>query len=231
MFFYDPNNPEKLWIHLHGFATDVWGSKIEFARNYFKRTKAFSFFAMDMDYEKHTTTEVLEVLEALVLGFSKRYTDIVLCGSSHGAYIASNYVRFRELGNVKRLLLLAPSFRTLDLVLKELGEEKVKRWLEGKEALRFKEEEVEIEVREDFAVDILEKGYEIVRNGEVHFPNDPPVDILIVHGTKDEIVPVEDSRLFASRVKVSELIEVEDDHQLSESFGKILTDLVEKGKL
>ncbi len=231
MFFYDQNNPERLWIHLHGFATNVFGSKIEFARNYFKRTKAFSFFAMDMDYEKHTTTEVLEVLEALVLGFSKRYTDITLCGSSHGAYIASNYVRFRELGNVKRLLLLAPSFRTLDLVVKELGEERVKRWLEGKEALRFKEEEVEIEVREDFAVDILEKGYEIVRNGEVHFPKDPPVDILIVHGTKDEIVPVEDSRLFASRVKVSELIEVEDDHQLSESFGRVLTDLVEKGKL
>ncbi len=231
MFFYDANNPKKLWIHLHGFATNVWGSKIEFARNYFKRTKAFSFYAMDMDYEKHTTTEVLDVLEALVLGFSQRYEDIVLCGSSHGAYVAANYVRFKKLGNVKRLLLLAPSFRTLDLVVKELGEDKVRKWLEGKEVLRFTEEGVEIEVREDFAVDILEKGYEIVRDGEVYFPEDPPVDIILVHGTRDEVVPIEDSRLFAQKVRISEFIEVEDDHQLSESFGKVLTRLVEEGKV
>ena len=231
MFFYDPNNPERLWIHFHGFATNVWGSKIEFARSYFRRTKAFSFYAMDMDYEKHTTTEVLEVLEVLVLGFSEKYAEIVLCGSSHGAYIATNYVRFKELGNVKKLLLLAPSFRTLDLVIRELGEDRVRGWLEGKEVLRFREEDVEIEVREDFARDILERGYEIIRDGEVHFPKDPPVEIFLVHGTGDEIVPVEDSRLFASKVRVSEFIEVEDDHQLSESFGRVLTDLVEKGKL
>ena len=231
MFFYDANNPEKLWVHLHGFATNVWGSKIEFARNYFQRTKSFSFYAMDMDYEKHTTTEVLEVLEALILGFSRRYREIVLCGSSHGAYVAVNYVRFRELGNVKKLLLLAPSFRTLDLIIKELGKERVKGWLEGREVLRFKEEEVEIEVREDFAVDILKNGYEIVRDGEVHFPEEPPVEIILVHGTKDEIVPIEDSRLFAEKVKLSGFIEVEDDHQLSESFGRVLTGLVEEGKL
>ncbi len=231
MFFYDANNPKKLWIHLHGFATNVWGSKIEFARNYFKRTKAFSFYAMDMDYEKHTTTEVLDVLEALVLGFSQRYEDIVLCGSSHGAYVAANYVRFKKLGNVKRLLLLAPSFRTLDLVVKELGEDKVRNWLEGKEVLRFTEEGVEIEMREDFAVDILENGYEIVGDGEVYFPENPPVDIILVHGTRDEVVPIEDSRLFAQKVRISEFIEVEDDHQLSESFGRVLTRLVEEGKV
>ncbi len=231
MFFYDANNPERLWIHLHGFATNVLGSKIEFARNYFKRTKAFSFYAMDMDYEKHTTTEVLEVLEALVLGFSERYRHITLCGSSHGGYIATNYVRFRKLGNVKSLLLLAPSFETLGLIIKELGYEKVKGWLEGKKKLRFKEEDLEIEVREDFATDILQRGYEIIQKEEVRFPEDPPVDIIVVHGNRDEVVPVERTRLFVSKVKVKEFIEVDDDHQLSESFGKILTKLVEENKI
>ena len=231
MFFYDANNPEKLWVHLHGFASNVLGSKIEFARNYFKRTKSFSFYAMDMDYEKHTTTEVLEVLEALVLGFSDRYKHITLCGSSHGAYIAANYVRFRKLGNVKSLLLLAPSFETLALIVKELGEEKVRKWLEGKESLRFMEGELEIEVREDFATDIVKNGYEIIRGSEVDFPQEPPVEIILVHGTKDEIVPMEDSRLFAEKVKLSGFIEVEDDHQLSESFGRVLNQLLSEGKL
>lgn len=231
MFLYDRNSPTKLWIHLHGFATNVLGSKIEFARNYFRRTGAFSFYAMDMDYQDHTTTEVLDVLEALVVGFSKRYEEIVLCGSSHGAYVVANYVRFRDLGKVRRILLLAPSFRTLDLIVSKLGEERVKNWLEGKESLRLEEEGREIEVREYFGLDILRNGYEIIRGREVNFPKEPPVDVLLVHGTKDEIVPIEDSELFGERVRLSAFIKVDDDHQLSESFGKVLVRLVEEGKI
>jgi len=231
MFFYDASNPEKLWIHLHGFATDVWGSKIEFARNYFKRTGAFSFFAMDMDYEKHTTTEVLEVLEALVLGFSRKFPRIILCGSSHGAYVAVNYVRFRKLGNVKDLLLLAPSFETLALIIREVGEKRAKGWVEGRETLRLEEEGRQIEIREDFALDIIRNGYEIIEGDRVNFPETPPVNITVVHGKRDEIVPLERSRLFVSRVKVKEFLEVDDDHQLTESFGRILTRLIKEGRL
>ena len=231
MFFYDLSNPDKLWIHLHGFATNVWGSKIEFARSYFKRTKAFSFYAMDMDYEKHTTTEILEVMEALVLGFSERFPHITLCGSSHGAYVAVNYVRFKKLGNVKDLLLLAPSFETLALIVKEVGEEKAKGWIEGREPLKLEEEGREIEIREDFALDILRNGYEIIEGDRVNFPEDPPVGVILVHGTRDEIVPVERSRLFASKVKLKKFLEVDDDHQLSESFGRVLTRLVRDGWL
>ncbi len=231
MFFYDQNNPKRLWIHLHGFATNVHGSKIEFARNYFKRIKKYSFYAMDMDYEKHTTTEVLEVLTALVMGFSQEYDHITLSGSSHGGYIATNYVRLKPLGNVKSLLLLAPSFETLALIRKELGEEKVKKWLEGKEVLRFMEEDIEIEVREDFAVDILRNSYEIIEGDRVNFPSQPPVDMVIVHGREDEVVPIDRTRLFVKHVRVKEFIEVDDDHQLSESFGRTLTHLVESDKL
>lgn len=231
MFFFDANNPEKLWVHLHGFATNVWGSKIEFARNHFRRTGSFSFFAMDMDYEKHTTTEVLDVLEALITGFSERFEHITLCGSSHGGYIALNYVRFRKLGNVKSLLLLAPSLRTLDLIVRELGEERVRGWLEGKEELRFEENEVEIEVRKDFATDIIRNGYEILSEDGVRFPKEPPVDIFIVHGTRDEVVPVGDSKKFSEEVHVKKLIEVDDDHQLSESFGRVLVELVKENAL
>ena len=225
MFFYDQNNPERLWIHLHGFATDISGSKIDALRKYFRRTNLYSFFAMDMDYEKHTTTEVLDVLEALVLGFSEKFENITLCGSSHGGYVASNFIRFRKRGNVKKLVLLAPSFETLGLIVRELGREKVKSWLEGKEALKVVEEEREIEIIKDWAKDILENGYEIIEGGEVRFPRDPGVSIVIMHGTRDEIVPVERTKLFASRVKVDRLLEVDDDHQLSETFERYIPKL------
>ncbi len=231
MFFYDRNDQDRLWIHLHGFATDIHGSKIEFLRNRFRNTKEYSFFAMDMDYEKHTTTQVLDVLESLILGFSQRFQEITLCGSSHGAYVAVNLIRFREKGKINKLLLLAPSFETLNLILKEIGEEKAGGWLRGKEPLRILEEEREIEIREDWAKDILENGYEVITGKEVRFPPEPEVKITIVHGRKDEIVPIERTRLFVDRVKVDEYIEVDDDHQLSESFGRTITHLLEEGKL
>ncbi len=226
MFFYDENNPERLWIHLHGFATNVWGSKIEFLRTLFKRKKVYSFFAMDMDYEKHTTTEVLGVLEALILGFSEKYKHITLCGSSHGGYVITNYLKRRMLGNVRSVLLLAPSFETLSLIVKEVGRERVKGWLEGKETLKLKEDDTEIEVREDFAVDIMKNGYEIIQGDEVLFPQDPPVDIKIVHGRKDEVVPIERTRLFVSKVRVKDFIEVDDDHRLSDTFPQVIDQLL-----
>ncbi len=226
MFFYDTNSEERLWIHLHGFATNVWGGKIAYLRELFKETGAYSFFAMDMDYHLHTTTQILELLENLIAGFSRKYGEIILCGSSHGAYVSANYVRFKELFNLKRLVLLAPSFRTLDLIIREVGKEKSKDWLEGKKALRLLEGEVEIEVIPEFAVDILSNGYEILKEERVDFPQNPPADILIVHGKMDEVVPIEDTYRFVKEVRVKKFLEVEDDHSLSMNFEKYVAELI-----
>ena len=231
MFFYDLNSPERLWVHLHGFATDIQGSKIELLRNRFRNTKEYSFFAMDMDYEKHTTTQVLDLLEVLITGFSQKFKEITLCGSSHGGYVGVNLLRFRIKGNITRLVLLAPSFETLNLILKEVGKERAKDWLEGKEPLKIVEEDREVEITKDWARDIIDKGYEIITEEQVRFPTEPEVRITIIHGRKDEIVPIERTRLFVSKVRVEEYIEVDDDHQLSESFGKTITKLLEEGRL
>ncbi len=228
MFFFDLNNDKRLWFHLHGFATNVFGSKIEHLRSRFSRTGEYSFFAMDMDYEKHTTTEVLDVVEALIEGFSEKFEEIVLCGSSHGGYIACNLIRFRDFGNVKSLVLLAPSFETLSLIVKELGEEKVKRWLRGEEPLRFVEEDMEIEVRKDFARDILQKGYEIIQGDRVLFPESPSAGIYIIHGEDDEIVPIQRTELFCRRVKVREFVRVKDDHQLSNTFPQAVEGVIKR---
>lgn len=226
MYFYDKNNPRRLWIHLHGLATNVYGSKIEFLRNYFSEKGLYSFFAMDMDYEKHTTTRTLELLKVLIAGFSEEYEEITLCGSSHGAYVALNYVRFFPLYNLKRLVLLAPSYNTLTLILETFGKESLKEWLEGKREATILEEGRELTFIKDWAKDITEKDYEVIEGDKVKFPNEPPVEIVIVHGTRDEIVPIEYSELFASKVKVKKFLRVEDDHRLSESVKRYVEELV-----
>ena len=220
MYFYDVNNHEKLWIHLHGLATNVLGRKIAFLRKYFIENSLYSFFAMDMDYEKHTTTNTLDILEILIKGFSSKYKEIVLCGSSHGAYIALNYIRRKPLLNVKKIILLAPSYNTLDLMIKEFGREKLKKWLEGKEELTIIEEGREVTFIKDWATDILKGDYEIIKEGKVYFPDEPPVEIVIMHGTKDEIVPIELSEFFTKNVKVKRFLKVDDDHQLNKGLER-----------
>ncbi len=221
MFFYDVSNRSNLWIHLHGLFSNVWGNKVNIIRNRLMQERNFSFFAMDMDYEESTTTYVLNFLEVLIRGFSLHYDRIVMCGSSHGAYVVSNYVRYRYLGNLKEIILLAPSFETLSLIKKH-SDENLDEWLDGKKSFRLREEDREITFCQYFAKDIIDKGYEILDGDKVNFPENPPIDIKIAHGVNDEVIPIERTRLFVSKVHVKTYIEVEDDHRLDKSINYLL---------
>ncbi|MCS7170745.1 MAG: alpha/beta hydrolase, partial [Aquificaceae bacterium] len=215
---------ELILIHLHGFASNVKGSKVALLREKSLGGR-FSLFAMDMGYETTTTTLTLEVLDTLVLGFSQKFREIWLSGSSHGGYVCLNYLRFYSPEVVKKVFLFAPSYSTLSLILKEVGEEKCKEWLSGEKELSFVECEtgLEITINKNFALDILEKGYELIsEDGNVLFPENPLYEIYIFHGTQDRIVPVEHSRLFASKVKVKGFFELEDDHRLTKAFPDIV---------
>ncbi|NPB06793.1 MAG: alpha/beta hydrolase [Aquificae bacterium] len=225
-FVYDLNGAKRVFIHLHGLASGVTGSKVSFMRAYFKRKKSFDFYAPQLEYGAHTTTELLELLAALVRGFSERYGEVWLSGSSHGAYAVLNLLRFYELPKVKRALLFAPSYCTLTLIVEHFGRECLEEWLEGRAAFRMVEEAGEVEFRADWAKDVLERGYEIIRDGRVYFPSEPPCELVVVHGKKDEVVPFSLSELFVSKVKVKEFLAPEDDHRLSRSFTKVFEKLV-----
>lgn len=179
---------------------------------------------MDMDYQTTTTSKVLEVLDTLIKGFSQKFSQVWISGSSHGGYVALNYLKFYKPSSVSKVFLFAPSYSTLELTVKEVGEEKCKGWLEGKEELSFKECEtgLEITINKDFAVDIAQKGYEIIKGLEVDFPLETPYELYIFHGRQDSVVPVEHSRFFVNRVKVKKFIELDDDHRLSNSFNSLV---------
>ncbi|WP_333785072.1 alpha/beta hydrolase [Thermocrinis sp.] len=228
MFIYEKTNQEVLLIHLHGFASSVKSSKVSIIRDFAITTGKFSFFAMDMDYQSTTTSRVLEVLDALVKGFCKKFKKLILSGSSHGGYVSLNYLRFYSPECIERVLLFAPSYSSLKLTLEEVEYKDVQDWLEGKRELSFVECEtgLEITMHREFAVDILQRGYEILEEDRINFPKTPPVDIYIAHGTKDEVVPVEHSRKFVSNVKVKLYKEVEDDHRLTNTFKNLLEEFI-----
>jgi predicted esterase YcpF (UPF0227 family) len=116
MFIYEREHPEELLIHLHGFASNVKSSKVFALRDFALKSGRFSLFAMDMDYQ-HTTTRTLEVLDALIRGFCQKFKSLGLSGTSHGAYVILNYLRFYSSQCVSRAFLFAPSCSTLELTL------------------------------------------------------------------------------------------------------------------
>ncbi len=66
----------------------------------------------------------------------------------------------------------------------------------------------------------------ILRPGaEARLP--PDVDVLLVHGTRDEVVPLADSRILAASSRRARLVEVDDGHGLESLLeGERLADLV-----
>jgi len=108
MFIYERVHPEVLLIHLHGFASNVKSSKVLALRDFALKSGRFSLFAMDMDYQHTTTTRTLEVLDALIRGFCQKFKSLVLSGSSHGAYVILNYLRFYSSQCVSRAFCLPP---------------------------------------------------------------------------------------------------------------------------
>ncbi|MFN3598755.1 MAG: alpha/beta hydrolase [Aquificaceae bacterium] len=223
MFIYEKTNPEVILIHLHGFASDVKGNKVRLLVER-SRKGVFSFFTMDMDYQTTTTTKTLEVLDTLVKGFSQKFKEIWLSGSSHGGYVLLNYLRFYAAEKVRKVFLFSPSYSTLSLTIQEVGMDKCEKWLKGEEELHFVECETGLEftIHKDFAVDIIQKGYEIIKDSKVNFPKDLSYPLYIFHGTFDNVVPIDHSRLFVKEIKVQRYVEVEDDHRLSNTFKDLV---------
>ena len=49
----------------------------------------------------------------------------------------------------------------------------------------------------------------------------PPAPIHIIHGTQDEVVPVEDSRQYAARYPQVQLTEVEAGHDINDHLNMV----------
>ncbi len=224
MFFYDINHPEKILLHFHGFGSSIKGKKTLFIKELLHKRKNASFFAIDMEYEKHTTSEILAFLDSFLEGLRKKFSYIYLSGSSHGGYILLNYLRFYSPRKIDRVFLWAPSLRTLDFILKEISSQQKKEWLQKKKPLLLEENGRILEIPYAFFQDIKKKNYEILQKDQLFLPSSlRKIKFYIVHGKKDDIVPIEDTRKLVKVLgkRVAFYKEVEEDHFLDKSFPKL----------
>ncbi len=131
-------------------------------------------------------------------------------GSSFGGYLAARWAELHP-DRIERLVLLCPGFRLASRWPALLGADRMAEW-----------ERVGALPMADGGGVLVPVHYGFYLESK-DLPEVPEVrcETLIIHGTRDEVVPVETSRRYAAERPHVRLLEVDDDHGLAASTGRI----------
>jgi hypothetical protein len=184
----------KSYVYLHGFASSPASSKAQYFKSRFaEHNIALNIPELDGgDFEHLTLTGQLGVVERLLGGRSA-----VLLGSSMGGYLAALYAQQHV--EVDRVVLLAPAFDFWTRWAESPG------WQSGKLSLFHYGEKRQREV--DFGLIEDARQY-------AGYP-DFPQPALVLHGLRDDVVPVEYSRTFCASHANAKLVEFDAGHELT----------------
>jgi pimeloyl-ACP methyl ester carboxylesterase len=205
--------PGPRWLYLHGFASGPGSKK--------GTTLAAHYAASGIDLERLDVR--LPSLEHLRLSaiihhvrsrIGNQHDRAILFGSSLGGLAACRVAEADP--RVFALVLLAPAFGLADGWRKRLGDAeweawRTRGWLETLDYTTGRQTRVDFGFVEEVArLDALDGGRPDVR-----------VPTLIVHGVRDETVPIRRSRTFAKGKRHVRLVEVDDGHELTVSLDRI----------
>lgn len=202
--------PPPRCLYLHGFGSSRDSTKGLHFREQLARD-GVELELLDLNvpsFETQTYTAILKHIERAVAA-GPESGPLILGGSSMGGYLAARYAELHP-DAVARLFLLCPGFDLVHRWPVLLGEAEFRKW----------EATGSIDVTDDAGTRPLH--WEFVRDARTHpaFP-EVPCPCRIVHGTRDEVVPIESSRIYAAAREHVELIEVDDDHRLLDSLDRL----------
>jgi pimeloyl-ACP methyl ester carboxylesterase len=190
-------------VYLHGFASSPQSSKAQFFKSKFAE-RGISIDIPELDggsFERLTISGMLKIVGERVAGRS-----CVLMGSSLGGFTAALYAA-RHPREVERMVLLAPALQFSKRWNARFGAEDLGEWKrDGSKSFYHYGRKREERLGYDFVEDA--KQFE----GEPEFPQ----PALILHGTQDEVVPVEGSRDYAASHSRVILKEFASGHELTD---------------
>jgi len=190
-------------VYLHGFASSPSSTKSQFfCRRFGELGVPFEIPWLDRgNFQTLTVTGQMEVIEAAI-----RDENVILMGSSLGGYLAALYAA-RHKNNVEKLVLLAPAFQFPS------------HWRERFSAAEFDH------WKRTGARDFYHYGYKADQplgyrfvEDSVQYEDEPDFaqPALILHGARDEVVPVGVSQQFAAGHPNVTLKVVASDHALTD---------------
>ncbi len=209
---------EHIVLYVHGFGGHKDNKAAEyFAEAYLSKKKKCAVCVFDLpchgsDVKKKLTLTDCDLYIDVVVDYIKeqlKVNDICVYGTSFGGYLILKYIHEHDFNPFRRIALRCPAISMTDAMSKRImTEENIDLLNRGKDVYVGFDRKVLID--KSFMSDLSTFD---VRKWEYY---DFADDILIVHGTKDEIVSVEESRDFAEN-NIIEFIEIENaDHRFQD---------------
>ncbi|AFY82953.1 YqiA/YcfP family alpha/beta fold hydrolase [Oscillatoria acuminata] len=198
------------YIYLHGFASSPDSFKANYLRDRFAEL-AIPLKIPNLNQGDFSHLTLTRQLEQVAKEFPPENAKVTLIGSSFGgltsAWLAQRYPQ------VDRLVLLAPAFEFLSHWMASLGPQRLELWQkEGYLPIYHYGEKREIPLSYQFITDA--QGY-------VENQLQRQLPILILHGVKDEVIPVEASRRFVVSRPWVKRVELDSDHGLGNVMPEI----------
>ncbi|MEH2152800.1 YqiA/YcfP family alpha/beta fold hydrolase [Nostoc sp.] len=198
------------YIYLHGFASSPNSAKARDISDRFTQIQT-KLKIPDLNAGDFSQLTITRQLTQVAAEFSNDSTPVTLIGSSLGGLTAAHLGQQNL--QVQRLVLLAPAFGFLSHWLPKLGDEEVQRWQQEKYIMVYHYgEQRSLSLSYNFFTDAAQYQERLLQR---------PILTLILHGKKDEVIPIKASRDFARLHPWVELVELDSDHTLGNVMEEI----------
>ena len=202
------------FVYLHGFASGPSSKKATAFKNKFKEI-GVSLNTPDLEggnFENMTLTSQVNIVLDLLDQF--RCKKVCLIGSSMGGYLATLVAQRRV--EIKATYLMAPGFSFLERWMRslKLDYDDETCWDPKIQVFHYRYDETKY-IRTDIFKD-AKNWNTLDLNREIPF--------RIVHGTHDEVVPIDESKKFVSRRPWCSLKELDSDHGLLSHLQWVVDD-------
>ncbi|MEM1348464.1 MAG: YqiA/YcfP family alpha/beta fold hydrolase [Myxococcota bacterium] len=199
------------YAYIHGFGSSPRSTKGLALHEAFT-ARGLPFERPEMNrpsFAELTYTCALEALDELAAAHPGERFSFV--GSSMGGYLSALWAE-RNPDRVGRLVLLCPAFRMMERWVQGFGDEALERWeLDG------------YRLFPDGAGVHTPVHFGFIEDGRTFPPQpEPTCSTLVLHGTLDDVVPIELSRDWAAQRDHVDFIELVDDHRLHASMPAVL---------
>jgi len=209
---------DKTYIYLHGFASSPQSAKAKYIKNRFSSLN-INLKIPDLNKGNFSELTLTRQLQQVTAEIDVSPSPVILIGSSFGGltstFLAENNPK------VEKLILLAPAFKFLSHWLPSLGEQQFKKWQsEGTLPIYHYGKNDYLPLNYDFVRDLEKYDEEklercCIRNASRTLPT------LILHGSRDEVIPIQASRDFAANRPWVQFIALDSDHSLGNVMAEV----------
>lgn len=204
------------YAYVHGFASSPGSYKgVVLSKAFARHGVRLELPDLNMpSFEHLTMTDMLDALDRMDAAADSEQ-EWRLIGSSLGGYVAALWAQYNGL-RVDRLVLLCPGFGIQDHWDRLVGPGGLDRWrTTGQMAFP------------DATGTPTPVHWDLVEDLEM-YPRIPevPCPTLILHGTADEVVPIEFSRAYARERPSVRLVELKDGHLLHDSIFRLEAEIL-----